>query len=287
MLPPFKRPINTVFQSYALFPHKSVAENVGFGLKMQHRPKAEIEARVSEMLRLVRLEELRDRRTSQISGGQQQRVALARALAPSPKVLLLDEPLSALDYKLRKEMQLELKRMQHETGITFIFVTHDQEEALTMSDRIAVMDKGRVLQVGTPREIYTRPVDRFVAGFIGETNFMPCTVVSSNHAHALARLGDGFTVEVESDAQFADGTAATLSVRPEHARIVASRQSGLLDATIENLVFIGTGIQLHARLNDGSSFMVLQPDSGKAAPLEIGQLISIAINDGAARLLRN
>jgi spermidine/putrescine transport system ATP-binding protein len=149
------------------------------------------------------------------------------------------------------------------------------------------MDKGRVLQVGTPREIYTRPADRFVAGFIGETNFMPCTVVSSNHAHALARLGDGFTVEVESDAQFADGTAATLSVRPEHARIVASRQSGLLDATIENLVFIGTGIQLHARLNDGSSFMVLQPDSGKAAPLEIGQLISIAINDGAARLLRN
>jgi spermidine/putrescine transport system ATP-binding protein len=287
MLPPFKRPINTVFQSYALFPHKSVAENVGFGLKMQHRPKAEIETRVAEMLRLVRLEELRDRRTSQISGGQQQRVALARALAPSPKVLLLDEPLSALDYKLRKEMQLELKRMQHETGITFIFVTHDQEEALTMSDRIAVMNEGRVLQVGTPREIYTRPADRFVAGFIGETNFMPCTVVSSGEARAIARLGDGFTVEVESEAPFADGTAATLSVRPEHARIVTSRQSGLLNATIENLVFIGTALQLHARLNDGSSFMVLQPDSGKAAELEIGQLVSIAINDGAARLLRN
>src|SRR5688572_14584894 len=185
MLPPFRRPINTVFQSYALFPHKSVAENVGFGLKMQRRPKAEIDARVTEMLQLVRLEELRDRRTSQISGGQQQRVALARALAPSPKLLLLDEPLSALDYKLRKEMQVELKRMQHETGITFIFVTHDQEEALTMSDRIAVMSKGRVLQVGAPRDIYTRPADRFVAGFIGETNFMPCTVVSSGEARAI------------------------------------------------------------------------------------------------------
>jgi spermidine/putrescine transport system ATP-binding protein len=287
MLPPFKRPINTVFQSYALFPHKSVAENIGFGLKMQHRPKAEIEARVARMLRLVRLDELRDRRPSQISGGQQQRVALARALAPSPKVLLLDEPLSALDYKLRKEMQLELKRMQHETGITFIFVTHDQEEALTMSDRIAVMNKGRVLQVGTPREIYTRPADRFVAGFIGETNFLPCTAVSRDHTNAVAQLGDGFAIEVESDSGFADGTAATLSIRPEHARIVADRRSGTLDATIENLVFIGTGLQVHARLNDGSSFMVLQPDSGKAARLEIGQLVSIAIDDGAARLLRN
>jgi spermidine/putrescine transport system ATP-binding protein len=156
-----------------------------------------------------------------------------------------------------------------------------------MSDRIAVMDKGRVLQVGTPREIYTRPADRFVAGFIGETNFMPCTVVSSDRTRAIARMGDGFTVEVESEAAFANGTAATLSVRPEHARVIASRQSGLLDATIENLVFVGSGLQLHARLNDGSSFMVLQPDSGKAAPLEIGQLVSIAINDGAARLLRN
>ena len=174
-LPPFRRPINTVFQSYALFPHMTVSENIGFGLKMLGQSKPEITTRVSEMLKLVQMEELKDRRISQISGGQQQRVALARALAPRPKVLLLDEPLSALDYKLRKEMQIELKRLQNETGITFIFVTHDQEEALTMSDRIAVMDKGNVLQIGSPREIYHRPADRFVASFIGESNFLTCT----------------------------------------------------------------------------------------------------------------
>ena len=182
-LPPFRRPINTVFQSYALFPHMTVSENIGFGLKMLGWSKPEIAARVSEMLKLVQMEELKHRRISQISGGQQQRVALARALAPRPKVLLLDEPLSALDYKLRKEMQIELKRLQHETGITFIFVTHDQEEALTMSDRIAVMDKGIVLQIGSPREIYHRPADRFVASFIGESNFLTCTIGKSANGY--------------------------------------------------------------------------------------------------------
>ena len=171
-LPPFQRPVNTVFQNYALFPHMTVGQNIGFGLEMQGKPRAEIEARVSEMLKLVQMGDLRNRRTSQISGGQQQRVALARALAPKPKVLLLDEPLSALDYKLRKEMQIELKRLQLETGITFIFVTHDQEEALTMSDRIAVMNKGQILQIGSPHDIYDRPAQRFVADFIGETNFL-------------------------------------------------------------------------------------------------------------------
>jgi spermidine/putrescine transport system ATP-binding protein len=287
MLPPFKRPINTVFQSYALFPHKSVAENVGFGLKMQHRPKAEIDARVAEMLRLVRLEELKDRRTSQISGGQQQRVALARALAPSPKVLLLDEPLSALDYKLRKEMQIELKRMQHETGITFIFVTHDQEEALTMSDRIAVMNNGRVLQIGSPREIYGRPADRFVAGFIGETNFVPCEIARNGAGKVDAKLNGGFTVTCEDDAALADRNDATLSIRPEQARAVAGRQTGMIHATVETVIFVGTGIQIHTRLSDGSPFMVRQPDIGSEGQFAAGQPVSIAINDGAARLLRN
>ncbi len=158
-LPPFRRPVNTVFQSYALFPHLTVAENVAFGLEMLGRPRREIADRVGAMLKLVRMEALGGRRTDQISGGQAQRVALARALAPSPKVLLLDEPLSALDYKLRKEMQIELKRMQSDTGVTFIFVTHDQEEALTMSDRVAVMSAGRILQIGTPRDIYEHPAD--------------------------------------------------------------------------------------------------------------------------------
>jgi spermidine/putrescine transport system permease protein len=186
-LPPFKRPVNTVFQNYALFPHLTVAENIAFGLEMLGRPRAEIEARVAEMLRLVRMETLAARRTDQISGGQQQRVALARALAPQPRVLLLDEPLSALDYKLRKEMQIELKRLQHETGITFIFVTHDQEEALSMSDRIAVMSKGHVLQIGAPREIYEHPADRFVAAFIGESNFLDGTVAAADDRTAEAR----------------------------------------------------------------------------------------------------
>src|SRR6185436_19923277 len=216
-LPPFKRPVNTVFQSYALFPHMTVGGNIGFGLEMLGKPKSEVAARVDQMLKLVRMEALKNRRTSQISGGQQQRVALARALAPQPKVLLLDEPLSALDYKLRKEMQIELKRMQHETGITFIFVTHDQEEALTMSDRIAVMNRGRVLQIGTPREIYGRPADRFVAGFIGETNFVPCEIAPDGAGRVVARLNGGFTVGFEDTATFADRTTAILSIRPEHA----------------------------------------------------------------------
>src|SRR6185369_13515806 len=194
-LPPFKRQVNTVFQSYALFPHLTVAQNIAFGLEMLGRPKSEIESQVTKMLKLVQMEPMRNRKTNQISGGQQQRVALARALAPHPKVLLLDEPLSALDLKLRKEMQIELKRLQHETGITFVFVTHDQEEALTMSDRIAVMSKGRILQVGSPRDIYDRPAERFVANFIGDTNFLEGDVKSSNASKARVALLAGGEVD--------------------------------------------------------------------------------------------
>jgi spermidine/putrescine transport system ATP-binding protein len=169
-LPSHKRPVNTVFQNYALFPHMTVAENVGFGLKMQR--KDNIDRSVKEALQLVRMETLSDRKPAQLSGGQQQRVALARALVNRPQVLLLDESLSALDYKLRKEMQLELKRLQRDTGITFIFVTHDQDEALSMSDRVAVMDQGKVVQTGTPQDIYDTPATRFVADFIGNCNFV-------------------------------------------------------------------------------------------------------------------
>ncbi len=170
--PPNKRPVNTVFQNYALFPHMTVAENVGFALGAQGHPKAEIVQTVARMLDLVQLGHLAHRKSGELSGGQQQRVALARALAPKPRILLLDEPLSALDMKLRKEMQVELKRLQQETGLTFIFVTHDQEEALTMSDRIAVMNGGRIQQIASPRALYDQPANRFVAGFIGETNFL-------------------------------------------------------------------------------------------------------------------
>jgi spermidine/putrescine transport system ATP-binding protein len=171
-LPAYQRPVNTVFQSYALFPHMTVSDNIAFGMKMQGKPKTEIGKAVKEALALVRLEDKGERKPAQLSGGQQQRVALARALVNHPKILLLDESLSALDYKLRKEMQIELKRLQRETGITFIFVTHDQDEALSMSDRIAVMEKGNVAQIGTPQEIYDKPATRFVADFIGICNFV-------------------------------------------------------------------------------------------------------------------
>ena len=283
-LPPFKRPVNTVFQSYALFPHLTVAENVAFGLQMLGRPKDEIRSRVSAMLKLVHMEELGNRRTDQISGGQAQRVALARALAPGPEVLLLDEPLSALDYKLRKEMQIELKRMQHETGITFVFVTHDQEEALTMSDRIAVMSKGRILQIGSPSDIYDRPADRFVADFIGETNFLTATVVGSGQGTARVRLRSG----AEIDASTADGTAptgeVTVVVRPEHARAV--REGGQLTGTVENVVYFGTDTHIHVRLADGSAFTVRQQNA-RAQPraFDVGDEAGIEIAADAAQVL--
>jgi spermidine/putrescine transport system ATP-binding protein len=186
-LPPHRRPINTVFQSYALFPHMTVAENVAYGLNRLGQDRRRVAARVAEMLELVRLSDLSARRPAQLSGGQQQRVALARALAPSPRLLLLDEPLSALDLKLRRGMQAELKRLQRETGITFVLVTHDQGEALSMSDRIAVMNAGRVLQIGQPEEIYDRPVNRFVADFIGEANILPANLLGLGSGHVAVR----------------------------------------------------------------------------------------------------
>ncbi|NKB76092.1 MAG: polyamine ABC transporter ATP-binding protein [Gammaproteobacteria bacterium] len=217
-LPPFLRPVNTVFQNYALFPHMTVGENIGFGLIMQDKPKKEVRSTVSEMLKLVQMEELRDRRTDQISGGQQQRVALARALAPRPRVLLLDEPLSALDYKLRKGMQIELKRLQSETGITFIFVTHDQEEALTMSDRIAVMSNGSVLQVGPPQEIYDHPSTRFVADFIGDTNFLTAILLEVDDGSSRLQLSSGKYIDTNQTSSDIKGEI-NITIRPEQARL--------------------------------------------------------------------
>ncbi len=260
-LPPFKRPVNTVFQSYALFPHMTVGQNIAFGLEMLGKPKAEIQARVAEMLRLVRMEALKDRKTSQISGGQQQRVALARALAPQPKVLLLDEPLSALDYKLRKEMQIELKRLQHETGITFIFVTHDQEEALTMSDRIAVMSAGKILQVGSPWDIYDRPAVRFVADFIGETNFLEAQVLSAADGRATVRLSSGAEIPATCPAGLSPQGKVTIVVRPEHARVAAPNGAAAHLGHVENVVYLGTDTHFHVRLDDGTPFIVRQQNS--------------------------
>ena len=193
-LPPNKRPVNTVFQNYALFPHMTVGGNIAFGLEMMGMSKLDVKKTVDEMLELVEMEELINRRPAELSGGQQQRVALARALAPKPQVLLLDEPLSALDLKLRKQMQLELKRLQSETGITFVFVTHDQEEALTMSNRIAVMSAGKVLQVGSPREIYHYPENRFVANFVGDSNFLTAEIQNGS-----AVLTDGTKLKISEE----------------------------------------------------------------------------------------
>ncbi len=216
-LPPYQRPVNTVFQNYALFPHMTVAQNVAFGLEMRKVPKDEIKRRVAEALALVRLTGKENRRPKQLSGGQKQRVALARALVNRPKVLLLDEPLGALDLKLRKAMQSELKALQEQVGITFIYVTHDQEEALVMSDRIAVMNEGNVLQVGTPEEIYEHPQSRFVADFIGKTNFISGKVAVISGDRVDFRLPDGTMVAatLPEGAQVSAGDMATLSIRPE------------------------------------------------------------------------
>jgi spermidine/putrescine transport system ATP-binding protein len=287
-LPPYKRPVNTVFQSYALFPHMTVAQNIGFGLEMLGKPKAEIAARVSEMLKLVRMEELANRRTSQISGGQQQRVALARALAPQPKVLLLDEPLSALDYKLRKDMQIELKRLQHETGITFIFVTHDQEEALTMSDRIAVMSKGKILQVGSPRDIYDRPSDRFVANFIGETNFLEGDVTGTNGGAAAVSLLGGATISAGLPDGLNPSGRVTVVVRPEHADLVTAGDRADLRGRLENVVYFGTDTHFHVMLDGGTPFIVRQQNSRSGAKgFAPGDAVGVLLEEHAAQVLRD
>ena len=234
---PFERPVNTVFQSYALFPHMTVAQNIGFGLEMNKVPAAEIRATAQRMLQMVRLDGMAERRPHQLSGGQQQRVALARALANQPQVLLLDESLSALDLQLRKEMQIELKRLQRETGITFVFVTHDQEEALTMSDRIAVMQGGRVQQVGTPQDIYDRPCNRFVAGFIGEMNLLQAVA-----RDGVADLGQAGHLALH-DANFAapaNGSSLTLAVRPERLRLAPTGNfKGGLNGHIVDRLYLG------------------------------------------------
>jgi spermidine/putrescine transport system ATP-binding protein len=280
-LPPNRRAVNTVFQSYALFPHLTVAQNVAFGLEMLGRPSSDVKARTSEMLALVKLESMANRKTSQLSGGQQQRVALARALAPQPKVLLLDEPLSALDLKLRKEMQIELKRLQTETGITFVFVTHDQEEALTMSDRIAVMSAGHILQVGTARDIYTRPVNRFVADFIGETNFLTGTVQGDK-----VKLSSGALIEVPGLP--AHGSRVTLTIRPEQVRLTDAGDAGALTATVTSLVYFGTDTHYHLALADGTAVVarVQSPPSGTPG-IETGAKLGLRFTPGAVQVLED
>lgn len=261
-LPPFQRPVNTVFQSYALFPHMTVAQNIAFGLEMKRTPQSDIKTRVKDALKMVRLPGIENRYPKQLSGGQQQRVALARALVNRPQVLLLDEPLGALDLKLRKEMQLELKTLQREVGITFIYVTHDQEEALTMSDYIAVMSAGKLLQLGVPTEIYERPNCRFVADFIGETNFLNGTLVGRDGSFATVDCGGFKVVAFDSQAR-ATGTSVCVAVRPEKLNLQkepAPASLNCIPARIENAVYVGTDTRYQVRLmlNSKPGDLVLQ-----------------------------
>ncbi|HSJ53954.1 MAG TPA: ABC transporter ATP-binding protein, partial [Anaerolineae bacterium] len=253
LTPPYQRNTNMVFQSYALFPHMTIERNVAFGLEMKKIPKDEAQRRVREVLAMVRLADFGARKPNQLSGGQQQRIALARALVNRPEVLLLDEPLGALDLKLRKEMQIELKNLQKEVGITFVYVTHDQEEALTMSDRIAVMHQGKVLHVGSPTEIYERPSCRFVADFIGDTNFMEGIVQEHNGSVATVLVDNCLPIRVQSEAELVAGTQVTVAVRPEKIRLLPEPLRGSHNSflgRIEQVVYVGTDTRFRIRLSE-------------------------------------
>ena len=257
--PPYLRPVNTVFQSYALFQHMTIFQNVAFGLEMEHVSKSEIKRRVGEALEMVQLGKMGTRKPKQLSGGQQQRIALARALVKRPAVLLLDEPLGALDLKLRKEMQLELKALQRQVGITFVYVTHDQEEALTMSNRIAVMDKGIVLQIGTPVEIYERPNCRFVADFIGETNFIFGTVKSISEDTVTVQL-DKLGGEIIGMCQggLSVGMQVAISIRPEKIRLTdkPAFNQNCLPGRVVTTAYIGSDTRILVDLNDGTRLTI-------------------------------
>ena len=248
---PFERDVNTVFQNYALFPHMSVFDNIAYGLKIKKRPKEEISLRVNAMLDLVQLRGYEGRKPDALSGGQKQRVAIARALINDPKVLLLDEPLGALDLKLRKQMQVELKRLQKKLGITFVYVTHDQEEALTMSDRIAVMNEGIIEQLASPMEIYDRPLTKFVAGFIGESNIFDGKVTGSANGIIEVETHAG-TVRVKGEG-FEKGEAIHVSIRPEYIKVSRDNAEGFdLRGTVKDFIYMGTVVKTSVDLKDGT-----------------------------------
>jgi len=282
-LPPNQRPVNTVFQQYALFPHMNVTQNVKFGLLRQGVDEATATRRVNEVLDLVQLTPFATRLPSQMSGGQQQRVALARALAPNPKVLLLDEPLSALDLKLRQAVRLELQQLQSDTGITFVFVTHDQEEALTMSDRIAVINNGQLQQVGSAEEIYEAPKNKFVANFIGETNLIDVNVTSVSDGKASCSLPGGmaFSCSAADGAITGDGH---LSIRPERVTLV-SPAKGILRGTVTRQIYLGTDMHVDVQLEDKGLVKVRVQNSSSMRIPPVGDEVGLNLEADAARLL--
>jgi spermidine/putrescine transport system ATP-binding protein len=284
-VPPHKRDVNTVFQNYALFPHLSVADNVAFGLKYQKTSRPEARERVANALVLVQMSPFAVRRPSQLSGGQQQRVALARALILNPKVLLLDEPLGALDAKLRKRLQIELKALQEEVGITFIYVTHDQEEALTMSDRIAVMSQGRVEQVGPPKEIYEAPATAYVADFLGVSNLMDADAQGPTNGGCLVRLGDFEMIAGEGDA--ATVGTSKVTIRPERVDVDAQGVNGenRVPGMVERVVYVGSTLQIILHLASGQTIQAWVPNDGDQAPHRSGEPVTVHFPREALRVL--
>ncbi len=279
--PPDRRPVNTVFQAYALFPHMTVRQNIEFGLRMRRVKDPQLSERVAEAIGMVRLAGMEDRRPDQLSGGQQQRVALARALVNQPKVLLLDEPLGALDLKLRQEMQQELKALQRTVGITFVFVTHDQEEALAMSERIGVMSEGRLLQVGTPREIYERPSSRFVADFIGRTNLIEATVESAG----TVRLANGVVIEADTSAPSGSGVA--VSLRPERIRVqprgATGADGGSLDGKVGDVTYLGHAVVYS--VTAGPTSIEVRSEGEIGEPFAVGDEVTVSWDHGAAAVI--
>jgi len=272
-LPPYKRNVNTVFQNYALFPHLTIYENVAFGLRRKGVKDGEVKSRVTDMLRLVELAGFETRRPTQISGGQAQRVALARALINKPAVLLLDEPLGALDLKLRKQMQVELKRIQQEVGITFIYVTHDQEEAMTMSDRIAVMNNGRYEQLAEPEVLYERPTTRFVAGFLGVSNLLPGAVEETDGAYAAVRLADDTRIRAPR-ALVGDTANVSVGVRPEKIRLhdaetEAPAGHNHMSGVVRDASYLGVSTQYLVDARGGAQIMVYEQNVERATKAEL------------------
>jgi spermidine/putrescine transport system ATP-binding protein len=292
-LPPFKRNVNTVFQNYALFPHLTVEQNVAFGLEMKKVAKDEIQQRVKESLQMVRLPNIGRRKPNQLSGGQRQRVALARALINRPEVLLLDEPLGALDLKLRKAMQLELKELQQRLGITFIFVTHDQEEALVMSDRIGVLNEGLLLQVGTPREIYEQPANRFVADFIGETNFLNGRIRQSHGGLATVTIADSLTMQALCTDPVEPGQKVTLTIRPEKIHlhptpngVEPDHNETAFPGRIRHAVFLGTDTRFSVELAEGAVVEVRHQNAQMAEDsFAVGQPVTVSWPTHSAKIL--
>ena len=290
--PPYRRPVNMMFQSYALFPHMTVEKNIAFGLKQDGMPKPQIEERVKQMLKLVKLEKFATRKPNQLSGGQRQRVALARSLAKRPKVLLLDEPLGALDKKLREETQFELMDLQQELGLTFVVVTHDQEEAMTMADRIAVMNSGRVIQVATPPEIYEAPNSRFVADFIGDVNIFDGKVTAVSGEIVEMDVEGGLRLRMASSETPAVGQNAGVVVRPEKIRVTAARPASATNAAegeIWDIAYLGDLTVFHVKLKNGQVVKASTLNAVRAVedPLTYDQGVWISFDENAGVVLRD